>query len=55
MLDAAVEVGHELLNKQRREVVSLAGVDNHFANIFAQVIANGANDDVALLKQETGR
>src|SRR5690606_4452358 len=53
-LDLAGEGRHHLLDEGGGEVVGLAAVDDHLADVGAQVVADGADDDVAFLEQKVG-
>src|SRR5690606_13150707 len=53
-LDLAGAGRHHLLDEGGGEVVGLAAVDDHLADVGAQVVADGADDDVAFLEQKVG-
>ena len=54
-LHFAAEVGHHRADKSIGEQVSVVIVDDHFADILAQVVADSTDDYVALLEQEVRR
>ena len=54
-LDLVLEVLHDLLHEALGLVVDFFGVDQDFANVLAQIIANGADDDVGFLVDQEGR
>ena len=43
---------HHLLHKAKGFFVGGIGINQHFTDVLAQVIADGANDDVAFLQQQ---
>ena len=55
-LDLAGVLRHHLLDKGQRFFLGFDAVDQHFADVLAQVVADGADDDVGfLIDQERGR
>ena len=45
-LDLLLVRGHDLANERQRLGVNLGAIDQYLADILAQVVAHGANDDV---------
>ncbi len=54
-LDLVLEVGHHLLHEGLGFVIDLLRVDQHFADVLAQVVADGADDDVGFLIDQERR
>src|SRR5690606_17713674 len=48
-LDLAGVLRHHLLDEAERLVLGFNAVDQYFADVLTQVIANGADDDVGFL------
>jgi hypothetical protein len=53
-LDLAGVLRHDLLNEGKGFVLGFDAVDQHFADVLAQVVADGANDDVGFLIDQEG-
>ena len=54
-LQLVLEIGHHLLHERLGLVVDLFGIDQYFADVLAQVIADRADDDVGFLVHQEGR
>ena len=54
-LDAVLVLRHHRIDESVRLLEGILGVDQHFADVGAQAVADGAHDDVVLLIQKGGR
>ena len=54
-LDLLLVGGHHLTDEGQCLLVHLGAIDQHLADILAQVVAHGANDDVGLAVDQEGR
>ena len=54
-LQLVLKIGHHLLHERLGLVVDLFGIDQDFADVLAQVIADRADDDVGFLVHQEGR
>ena len=55
MLELVQRMRHDLLHELAAGLVDVGLIDDHFADIVAQVVAQGANDDVGFLIDQEGR
>ena len=53
-LHAADEIRHDMCHKLASLIVNVVCVDKNFADIGLEVVANGADDQVAFLNDEEG-
>ena len=53
-LNPALVLGHDVADEIQRMLVCIGGIDHDLVDIFAQVIADGADDDIALLQEQGG-
>jgi len=54
-LDLAGVLRHHLADERQGFFLGIDAVDQHFADVLAQVVADGADDDVAFLVDQEGR